>query len=148
MRIAAIYFELPISIPTEPIVRNHSANGAFDQQFRMASAARPNTLRFVSADVTGKTHITFLFFLLSGEPHFFRVDNNDKISGIDVWGENRFFFPAQQVGSPYRDAAEDLVLGVNDPPLARQFGGFGGKRFHVLKKEHENYGLSRPMSTC
>jgi len=35
-----------------------------------------------------------------------------------VWGENRFLFPAQQVGSLYRDATEDLVLGVNDPPLA------------------------------
>ena len=84
----------------------------------MTSAACPDTLRFVSADVTGKTHITFLFFLLSGQPDLFRIDDNDKISGIDVWGENRFLFPAQQVGSLYRDAAEDLVLGVNDPPLA------------------------------
>ena len=111
MRIAAIHFQLPINMPTQPIVRNHSADGAFDQQFRMASAARPGTLRFVSADVTGKTHITFLFFLLSSEPDFFRVDDNNKVSGVDVWGENGFFFPAQQVGSLYRDAAEHLVLG-------------------------------------
>ncbi len=62
----------------------------------MASAARPDTLRFVSADVTGKTHITFLFFFLSGEPDFFRVDDNNKVAGIDVWCENGFFFPAQQ----------------------------------------------------
>ncbi len=30
MRIAAIHFQLPINMPTEPIVRNHSADGAFD----------------------------------------------------------------------------------------------------------------------
>jgi hypothetical protein len=51
-----------------------------------------------------------------------------------MWGENRFSFPAQQVGSLHRDAAEHLVLGVNDPPLARHFGGFGRKRFHLRKR--------------
>src|SRR6266496_3140064 len=100
----------------------------------MASAARPGTLRFVSAHVTGKTHITFLFFFLSGEPHLFRVNDNDEIAGIDMWGENCFSFPAQQVGSLYRDTAEHLVLRINDPPLAWHFGGFGGKRFHFRKR--------------
>src|SRR4029077_11494164 len=100
----------------------------------MASAACPDTLRFVTANVTGKTHITFLFFLLSGEPDFFSVDDDNKIAGIDVWRENRFSFPAQQVGGLHRDAAEHLVFGVDDPPLACQFGGFGGKRFHPEKR--------------
>src|SRR6266540_632953 len=100
----------------------------------MASAACPGTLRFVSADVTGKAHITFLFILLSSEPDFFRIDNNDKISGVDMRGENRFSLPAQQVGSLYRDAPENLVLRVNDPPLTRHFDGFGGKRFHLRKR--------------
>jgi hypothetical protein len=27
-----------------------------------------------------------------------------------------------------------LILGINDPPLARHFGGFGGKRFHLRKR--------------
>src|SRR5215204_1390618 len=106
----------------------------------MASAARSDTLRFVSADITGKTHITFLFFFLAGEPDFFRVDDDDKISGIDVWRENRFSFPAQQVGSLHRDTTKHLVLGVNDPPFARHFGGFGGKRFHGRKKSTETTG--------
>src|SRR5262245_15225643 len=104
----------------------------------MASAACPNALRFMSPYITRKTHVTLLFFLLPGEPDFFRVDDNDEISSVDVWGENRFFFPAQEVRRLHRDATEHLVLGVNDPPLTRHFGGFGGKRLHVLKKEHGN----------
>jgi hypothetical protein len=140
MRIAAIYFELPINMPTEPIVRNHPAHGAFDKQFGMASTARPDTLRFVAADVTRETHIIFLFFLLAGEPNLFRVDDNNKISGVDVWRENRFLFATQQSGSLHGDAAEHLVLGVNDPPLARHFAGFGGKRFHSRKKSTETTG--------
>src|SRR6476660_6631413 len=112
----------------------------------MASAARPGILIFMSADVTGKAHITFLFFFLPGKPDFFRVDDNDKISGIDMWRENRFSFPAQQVGSLHGNLAEYLVLGVNDPPLARHFGGFGGKRFH-LRKRPEKDGRDKEMST-
>src|SRR4029434_1681705 len=106
----------------------------------MTRAARPDTLRFVSADITGKTHITFLFFFLSGEPDFFRIDDDDKISGIHVWRENRFSLPTQQVGSFHRDAAEHLVFGVDDPPLARHVGGFGRKGFHVRKKSTETTG--------
>src|ERR1044071_928596 len=114
----------------------------------MTRAAGSGTFRFVSADITGKTHIAFLFFLFSSESDFFRVDDNDKIAGVDVWRKNVFFFPAQQVGSLNGDAAEHLVLGVDDPPLARHFGGFCGKRFHVWKKEHGNYRWDTPMSTC
>src|SRR5262245_24205558 len=114
----------------------------------MTTSARPDTFRFMSADVTGKAHIAFLFFLFSGEPDFFRIDDNDKISGIDVRRKNGFFFPAQQVGSLHGNAAEHLVLGVNNPPLARYFGGFCRKGFHNWKKEHKNYGWDGPMSTC
>ena len=145
MRIAAINFQLAIHIPTETIVRNHSADGALDQQFGMAGTARPDTFRLMPADVTGKTHITLLFFLLSGEPDFFRINDNDKISSVDVWCENGFFFAAQQVGSLHRDASEYLVLGVNDPPLARHFGGFLGKSFHGTKKSSETTSNGR---TC
>ena len=125
---------------TEPIVRNHSSHGPFDQQFRMASAPRPDILRFMSANVTRKTHITFLFLFLSGEPHFSRIDDDDKVSGVHMRRENRFSFAAQQVGSFHRDAAEDLALGVDDPPLAGSLAGFGGKRFHGKKKNRETTG--------
>src|SRR5215472_4371098 len=113
----------------------------------MTPAARPSAFRFMSAYVTGKTHKRFLFFLLSGQSDFVCIDNDDKISSVDVWRENRFFLPAQQVGRPHGDAAEHLVLSVNDPPLARYVGGFCGKGFHVSKKEHGNYGRGATMST-
>src|SRR5262249_21988944 len=106
----------------------------------MPSAARPDVFRFVSADVAGKAHETFLFFLLSGEPDLFRVDDNHKISRVYVWREDRLSFPAQQVGSLYRDAAEHLVLGVDDPPLAWHLAGFGRKRFHDREKSTETTG--------
>src|SRR5262249_9690740 len=106
----------------------------------MTSAACPDTFRFVSTDVTGKTHVVFLFLFLSSEPDFFRVDDDDEITGVHVRRENRFSFPAQQVCSLHRDAAEHLVLGVDDPPLARHIAGFGRKCFHGRKKSTETTG--------
>ena len=96
----------------------------------MASASRPGTLRFVSADVTGKAHISFLFFFLSGEPDSFRVDNNDKIARVHVWCKNGFLFATQQISRFYSDFSEYLVTGVDQPPFAWDLAGFGRKRFH------------------
>jgi hypothetical protein len=96
----------------------------------MASASRPGTLSFVSADVTGKAHVTFLFFFLSGEPDSFRVDDNDKIARVHVWCKNGFLFATQQISRFYSDFSEYLVAGVDQPPFAWDLAGFGRKRFH------------------
>ena len=106
----------------------------------MTGPARPGTFRLVPAHVTGKTHIAFLLFFLPGEPDFFRVNDNHKISGVDVRRENGLFFPTQQIGSLHCNASQYLVLGVDDPPVARDFGGFLGKRFHGAKKSPETTG--------
>src|SRR5439155_11055573 len=82
----------------------------------------------------------FLFLFFSREADFFRVDDDDKISSVHMWRENRFFFAAQQVGSLDRDATEHFVLGVDEPPLARHFTGFGRKRFHSWKKSTKTTG--------
>src|ERR1700736_6978918 len=96
MGIAAINFQLPVNAATETIVRNHSSHRALDEQFRVARPSRPYVLRLVSSHVTGKAHETFLFFLFSGHAHFFGVDHDNEIAGIDVRGENRFLFSAQK----------------------------------------------------
>src|SRR5438046_8753398 len=109
----------------------------------MCLPGRICVLFFVVGGVPAKTPMCLSVFLLSGEPDFFRIDVNDKISGVAVWRENRFSFPAQQVGSLHRDAAEHLVVGVNDPPPALRFGGFCGKRFH-LRKRARNVWVTQP----
>src|SRR4051794_26722071 len=100
----------------------------------MASTARPGALGFVSADVTGKAHITFLFFLFSSEPDFFRVDDDDEIARIHVGGKNGFLFATQQISRFDSDSSEHLVAGVDQPPFAWDFAGFGRKRFHRSKR--------------
>src|SRR6476661_10442387 len=112
----------------------------------MASTSRPGTLSFVSADVTGKTHITFLFFFLSGEPDFFRVDDDDKIARVHVWCKNGFLFAAQQISRFHSDYSEHLVAGVDQPPFAWDFAGFGRKRFHRWKRARKLRGRQGPVN--
>jgi hypothetical protein len=138
MEIAAIYFQFPINGAAKFGVRNHPANRALDEQLRMTRPPCFDVLRFVATHETGKAHESFLVFLLAGEPHFFGVDDDDEITGIDVRRVDRLFFAAQQIGGFHGDATQDLVLGVNDPPFAWNFGGFCGKRFHREREGTES----------
>jgi hypothetical protein len=87
----------------------------------------------VAADETGKTHERLLLFFFARQAHLVGIDDDHKITGIDVRRNDRFFFTAQKVGGFDRDAPEDLVTGVDDPPLAVDLTCFCGKRFHCRK---------------
>src|SRR6266404_4396148 len=130
MRFAAINLQFPINRATETIVRNHPANRALDQQFGMPRPTRAHVFRFVTADVPGKTHKALLLFLLATHTHFGGVDDDDEIAGIDVRREHGFLFSAEQVCRFDRDTAEDLIFGIDQPQLAIDLTGFGGKRLH------------------
>ena len=111
-------------------MRNHPADRSFDQQFGMARPTRAHVFRFMAADVSRKTHVGLLFFFLSGDTHLVGIDHDDEVAGIDVGRENRLFLAAQKLGRFDCDTAENLILGVDQPPAAVYFIGFGGKSLH------------------
>jgi hypothetical protein len=82
-------------------------------------------------------------FFPSGQSHFVSVNDDNEIASIDVWRENRLLFASQQVGGPYRDLAQHLVLRIDYPPFAWDFTGFGGKRFHYCGKGTKTTGRGR-----
>ena len=114
----------------------------------MSSTARPDIFRFVPTDVTGKTHVTFLFFLLPGKSHFFCVDDDHKIARIHMRRENGFLFATQEISSFDRYRAEHLVGCVDYPPLARDFACFGRKCCHRKKSTEATGGAEgcQPVS--
>src|SRR5439155_17447847 len=75
-------------------------------------------------------HEGFLFFFLARHPDLVRVDHDNEIAGIDMWRENGLLFATQKPGRLDRDVAEHLIFGVDQPPLAVDLVGFGGKRLH------------------
>ena len=146
MQIAAINFQFPINRAAELVVRNHAADGALDEQLRMPRAARFGVLRFMPADEARKTHETFLVFLPATEAHFFCIDHHHEIAGVDVRRVDNLFLAAEKIGRLHGDLAKNLVVGVNDPPLARDFVGFCGKRLHQSGKGTEITGVGRGVN--
>lgn len=140
MKIAAINFQFPVNRAAEFGVGDHPADRALDEQFRVTGPSRFHVFGFMPAHISGKTHERFLVLFLAREPHFFGVDHDDEIAGIDVRRVDRFFFAAQKVRGFHGDTAEDLVLGVNDPPFAWDFVGFSGKRLHREREGTEATG--------
>src|SRR5439155_2121195 len=99
---------------TDYVMRNHSADGALDQQLRVTEATRPNVLGFVPTDETGKAHVTFLLFLLAAQANLLCVDYDDEVTGIDVRCINGLFFSAQEIGGLHGNLTEQLIIGVDD----------------------------------
>src|SRR5450755_2677781 len=127
MQIAAINFEFPINGAAETVVRNHSAHGPFDKEFGVTHSSRTRRLCLVSADESGKAHITLLLFLLAAEPDFLRVDYDNEVARINVRRENSLFLPAKKIRRFDGDLTEGLIFCVDDPPLAWNLARFCGK---------------------
>jgi len=72
----------------------------------------------MATDVTGKAHESFLLFLFAGDANFFGIHHDNEIAGIDVRGEDTFFFSPQKVRGLDRNAAKYLIFRVDDLPFA------------------------------
>ena len=140
MDITAVNLELPINGAAKFVMRNHSADGAFDEQLGVTCATRPSVLGFVPTDETGKAHVTFLLFLLATQTNLLGVNDYDEVARIDVRCIDGLFFSAQEIGGFHGNLTEHLIIGVDDPPFARDFAGFCGKRLHWPEKGTETTG--------
>ena len=118
MQIAAVNLELPINGASEFGMRNHSADGALDQQLRMTCPPGPSVLGFVPTDETGKTHETLLLFLFASQAHLFRVDHDDEIARVDMRGVNRLVLAPQDASDFAGEATQHHALGVDEVPGA------------------------------
>src|ERR1700736_2818154 len=96
----------------------------------MTLTSRTNVRGISAAHEARETHEAFLFFFFSRHPDLLRIDYDDEVAGIDMWGEDRFLFAAQKSGRLHGDVTEHLILGIDQPPFAVDFIGFGGKRLH------------------
>jgi len=130
MLVSLVNVELAQNGTTEAIVRDHPLDRAFDDQLGMATAARLRRLTVMAADETGEAHVLLLRFFLAGKNGLFGVDHNDVIAGIDMVGVNGLVFAAKQYGGFFSHTSDNLIVGINNIPLAFNLLGFGTKGFH------------------
>ena len=130
VRRALVNVQLAESGTTEAVVRDHALDGAVDDELRMATAATLGRLGLVATDVSGEAHVLLLDFLLAGKDGFFGVDHNHVIAGIDMIRIDSFVFSAKQYSGFFSHATHDLIVGVDNIPLAFNELGLGTKGFH------------------
>jgi hypothetical protein len=111
-------------------VGNHSLDRAFDDQLGMATAATLGRLGVMPADETGVAHVLLLDFFLAGKYGLLGIDHYNVIAGIDVAGKNGLVFAAKQDGGFFRHTTDNLVVCIDNVPLAFDLLGFCTKSFH------------------
>lgn len=120
-----IHFELGEDVAPQAIVGDHSLHSVLNEEFRMARTALFEVFRVVTAHETREAHIGLGFLFFARDADFVGIDHNDEIAGVNVGSENGLLLAAHEVGCLRGDASKNLVLGVNDPPVALHFVGFG-----------------------
>ncbi len=130
--VTLVNLELRVNSAAEAVVGDHALDSLLEHQFGMLLAQALRIGAVVATDVTGEGGVHLVGFFLAGKAHVLRIDDHHVVAGVHMGGENGLVLATQDVGSGHRHSSEHLVLGVNDPPLALDFFGFGGKRFHVL----------------
>lgn len=132
---------------TKTVVRDHAFHGARNKKFRATLTDFFDGLHFLVTDVaTALAGINLLLLFLASHADFVCIDDDDEITRVHVGGEGRAGLTADQVGGSHGDLAEDLVLGINDPPLADRVFGFGRECLHkVLERADTQEGVHAEM---
>ncbi|MDB6146493.1 MAG: hypothetical protein JWO45_157, partial [Spartobacteria bacterium] len=94
----------------------------------------------------GKTHEGFKIFFPTTHSDLFGIDYNNEIARVDMRSEDGLFLSAEEIRSGNRHVAEDLVLSVNNPPLAGYFMGFGRERLHRRERARKLVALGRAVN--
>ena len=85
---------------------------------------------FFAALPTGIGHVFLVGFFLAGHADFFGVDDDDKVTGVEMRRINGLVFAAQNVGDLHGQTAKNRAVGINNMPLALVQIHFRQMRFH------------------
>jgi len=117
--------QLAIDATTETVVGDHALDRALNEALRMLLADLARRFHLLATNIPGVAGVNFLGLLAAAEADLLGVDHDDEITSIDVRRENRLVLAAKQTGGLDSDVSQDLVLGVDNPPLAFHFLSFG-----------------------
>lgn len=101
---------------TKFVFWDHALDRPFEDELGTTLAHLVWSLDSLAADVTGVTGVDLVLFLAAAEFGVLGVDNDDKVTGIDVRRENRLVLPAKETGCLHGDSSDDLVPSIYNMP--------------------------------
>jgi len=128
---AAIDLKLAVDRTSKAIVWDHPLHGALDEKFRATGTTLTESLGLVSSDEPRETHVCLLGFLFSTDLDVGSIDHDNKVTRVYVRRVDGLVLTTKEIGGLNGNVAKVLIFGINDPPAAFDFGGFGGKGLHT-----------------
>lgn len=72
-----------------------------------------------AAGISAMAAVEFLVFFPSSHPNPRGINHDDVVSRVKEWRVPRTMLSLKQSGGDCRDATQDLCVGIDDVPLAR-----------------------------
>src|SRR5262249_6429082 len=118
---AGIHLESAQYIITEAVVWQHATHRALDHALGMLLECVAQRLDLGAAGILRVAEVDLLVLAATGRGHLRRVDDDDEIAAIHVWREARLVLAAQDLRDLARQAAEYLVVRVDEGPARTEF---------------------------
>jgi len=135
MLLAGENLQLGEHLTSEAILGKHTLDGVLHYEIRTAFLHLSNAQVLFATDVAAIEHVLLLFYLLAGQNDLVGIDNDDEIAGIDVRRVGWLVTTAQLISDLDGQTAQDLILGVDDDPIAFDGFLFGEKCFHRISRK-------------
>ena len=114
--------ELTEHLSTETILRKHALNSMFKNACREAFEHLTSRRKRRAALIAGMAEVGLIRQLFSCKLNFFRINNNDKITRINMRCIRRLIFTAKDLGNLYCETANRLTFSVYNIPFAFDIG--------------------------
>src|SRR5688500_6244686 len=133
---AGVHVELAHHLLAQSVLRDHPADGPADD---LLGSPREKPLEAFgphASRVSGVAHVLLRLELPPGHLDLGRVQDDDRIAGVDVRRERDAVLTAKQRRDARRETAERLPVSVDDPPLALDL-----RAFHRVCLRHSQFSL-------
>ena len=112
----SINFELTKHRTPQGVLRQHAFYGDFQHAFRVICPHLFNCRAANASGVTRVTPVQLALLFITGNAHFFRVNDHDEVSGIYVRRKFWLVLTTQPASNLSCDTTKRFVLCVDDPP--------------------------------
>src|SRR5690606_6801936 len=118
MRRTGVDPELLAHLAAQSVLRQHPLDRELDDPLGMLLDHAAERDQPLATRVAAVPEVRLLVGLVAGQPHLLGVDDDDVVAGVQVRGVDGLVLAAQDAGDVAGEPAEDLALGVDDPPAA------------------------------
>ena len=101
---------------TKFVFWDHALDSPFEDELGTTLAHLVWSLDSLAADVTGVTGVDLVLLLTAAKFSVLGVDDDDKVTGIDVRRKNRLVLSAEETGCLHGDFSDDLVPSIDNMP--------------------------------